>query len=139
MDTSDPGSPHRLGGRENSPLANGFPAPPVLRPQAGTEGTTAAFRLAAGGSLTREVSPLARANRMREAEAALAESREIYRRLGDRAGEAFSRRNEGTLLVGKGDAPGALAAFNQELVIGREIGSLIETSNAWNGIGVVRH
>jgi len=76
---------------------------------------------------------------MREAEAALAESREIYRRLGDRAGEAFSRRNEGTLLVGKGDAPGALAAFNQELVIGREIGSLIETSNAWNGIGVVRH
>jgi len=89
-------------------------------------------------ALVREVSPLVRANRMQEAAAALTESRQIYRRLGDRAGEAFSYRDEGTLLVGNGDAPRALAAFNQELAIGREIGSLIETSNAWNGIGVVR-
>jgi tetratricopeptide (TPR) repeat protein len=58
--------------------------------------------------------------------------------LGDRAGEAFSYRNEGTLVLIKGDAPKALAAFNQELAIGSEIGSLVETSNAWNAIGVVR-
>jgi len=89
-------------------------------------------------ALIHEVSPLARANRMPEAVAALQESRAIYRRLGDRAGEAFSYRNEGTLLVAAGDAPKALAAFNQELAIGNEIGSLVETNNAWNGIGVVR-
>ena len=47
-------------------------------------------------ALIREVSPLARANRMAEAAAALKESREIYRRLGDRAGEAFTYRSEGT-------------------------------------------
>ena len=89
-------------------------------------------------ALIREVNPLARAHRMPEAEAALKESREIYRRLGDRAGEAYSYRNEGTLLVAAGDVPKALAAFNQELAIGREIGSLVETNNAWNGIGVAR-
>jgi len=89
-------------------------------------------------ALTREVNPLARANRMQEAARALQESRAIYRRLGDRGGEAFSYRNEGNLLVASGDAPAALRAFNQELAIGLEIGSLTETGNAWNAIGVVR-
>jgi tetratricopeptide (TPR) repeat protein len=89
-------------------------------------------------ALIHEVNPLARANRMPEAQAALKESREIYRRLGDRAGEAFSYRNEGTLLVAAGDAPRALAAFEQDLAIATEIGSLVEINNAWNGVGVVR-
>jgi tetratricopeptide (TPR) repeat protein len=89
-------------------------------------------------ALTREVNPLARANRMPEANAALQESRKIYQRLGDRTGEAFSYRNEGNLLAASGDVPKALAAFNRELAIGLEVGSLVETSNAWNAIGVVR-
>ncbi len=89
-------------------------------------------------ALIREVSLLARANRMPEATAALQTAREIYQRLGDREGVAFTYRNEGNLLVAGGDAPKALAAFNRDLAIGTEIGNLEEMSNAWNAVGVVR-
>jgi len=56
-------------------------------------------------ALIREVSPLSRANQKQQAAAVLKESRAIYKRLGDRAGEALSYRNEGSLLVASGDAP----------------------------------
>jgi tetratricopeptide (TPR) repeat protein len=89
-------------------------------------------------ALIREVSPLARANRLPEAKAALQAAREIDRRLGDREGVAYTYRNEGNLLVAAGDAPKALEAFNRDLAIGTEAGNLEEMSNAWNAVGVVR-
>jgi len=89
-------------------------------------------------ALTREVAPLARAKQIPQAWAALKTAREICERLNDRACVAFSWRNEGTMLVGLGEAPKALEAFDMELNIGRQIGSVIETGNALNGIGVVR-
>ena len=90
-------------------------------------------------ALNREVGPLARAKQVPQAYTALKEAREICGRLGDRDCVAFSWRNEGTMLVGLGDAPKALEAFNKELEIGRQIGSITETGNALNGIGVVRN
>ena len=89
-------------------------------------------------ALLREAGPLARANQKPQAYAALMQAREICQRLGDRECVAFSWRNEGTILVGAGEAPKGLEAFNRELAIGREIGSVTETGNALNGIGVVR-
>jgi tetratricopeptide (TPR) repeat protein len=89
-------------------------------------------------ALTREAGPLAREKQIPQAGAAIKQAREICERLGDRECVAFSFRNEGTMLVGTGDVPKALEAFNRELAIGREIGSLTETANALNGIGVVR-
>ena len=89
-------------------------------------------------ALLREAGPLARANRESQAYAALTQAREICRRLGDRGCVAFSWRDEGGILVSADDAPKALEAFSRELTIGREIGSVTETVNALNGIGVVR-
>jgi tetratricopeptide (TPR) repeat protein len=89
-------------------------------------------------ALLREAGPLARANQESQAYVALTQAREICQRLGDRECVAFSFRNEGGILVGAGDAPKALEAFGRELAIGREIGSVTETLNALNGIGVVR-
>jgi tetratricopeptide (TPR) repeat protein len=89
-------------------------------------------------ALLREAGPLARANQESQAYAALTQAREICQRLGDRECVAFTWRNEGGILVSAGDAPKALEAFSRELAVGREIGSVTETLNALNGIGVVR-
>ncbi len=89
-------------------------------------------------ALLREAAPLARANQQPQAYGALMQARDICQRLGDKECVAFSWRNEGTILVGTGDPRKALEAFSEELAIGREIGSVTETGNALNGIGVVR-
>ncbi|MFY9977308.1 MAG: protein kinase [Candidatus Sulfotelmatobacter sp.] len=65
------------------------------------------------------------------------ESGRIYESVGDRYGLASTLEVTGQVLVDRGDYPGALAKFNDELVIARQVGNLKAEASALNNMGTV--
>jgi eukaryotic-like serine/threonine-protein kinase len=65
------------------------------------------------------------------------ESGHIYESVGDRYGLASTLEVTGQSLVDRGDYPGALAKFNDELVIARQVGNRKAEASALNNIATV--
>jgi eukaryotic-like serine/threonine-protein kinase len=68
---------------------------------------------------------------------AVEEAGRIYQAVGDRYGFASTLEVTGQVLVDRGDYPGALGKFNDELVIAREVGNRKAEASALNNMAYV--
>jgi serine/threonine protein kinase/tetratricopeptide (TPR) repeat protein len=76
-------------------------------------------------------------NQTTEAMTSVEEAERIYNAAGNRSGEARSLEVMAIVLAGKGDLPGALAKYQKQLSIARDIGNRRLEASALNNMGLV--